>query len=629
MDGVEEEKNSSSDFRSHIVGVHAMLRRRTATLCFRARRLSSYGSITASVPMGAIPRVLLASRHAPLQHQPQLIRTALLCGTGLTLGRLLLHPQQPASCSSSVEHTALQRRASEQQTRFELEEWRQQDVSLLGVCKRSIRSLFRALYLCALIGPLLLTMPLRNWTLTSEAWWWWCVRTLEHSGALLIKLAQWSSSRPDLFGEDACDRFKHLQDAARPHAWDASEQRLEALFGSGWREILRLESHTPIGSGCIAQVYKGSLLIPHSHSDTEGEWRPVAIKVVHPDVREFIQIDMDLLRGLGWFVERCSARSFWLSPSGMLDEFASLLLMQLDLTVEARHLDRFLHNFPPDAGDGKRCLVTFPQPFHPYVSRDVLVESFIDGEPFLHWAHRVQPPQSERQRICYDGIDAVIKMIFIDNFVHGDLHPGNIFVTPTGQLAFLDAGIAIRFSERDHQHLIDVLSAFITYDGYEGGRLMAEHSSLDAGGGAAYALPTRLDEFCRKIQKMVEMARDEPSFFDKIGECISIIFRSACEHQVRLQSSFINIALAVKVVEGSVIQVDPLSVVAPRAKAVVMKESMRRKGEELLGRTLSEAQRLREEEERKLEEEWAALDERRRREAQALVDSRKAAKPGP
>ena len=38
-------------------------------------------------------------------------------------------------------------------------------------------------------------------------------------------------------------------------------------------------------------------------------------------------------------------------------------------------------------------------------------------------------------------------MLFTDNFVHGDLHPGNIFVTRDGELALLDAGIALRYTE--------------------------------------------------------------------------------------------------------------------------------------------------------------------------------------
>ena len=87
-----------------------------------------------------------------------------------------------------------------------------------------------------------------------------------------------------------------------------------------------------------------------------------------------------------------------------------------------------------------------------------------------------------RSRVCAAGIDALIQMIFVDNFVHGDLHPGNIFVvedTASGeaQLAYLDAGIAVSYSDADHEHLIDVLTAFIQYDGYEVGRLMASQSS--------------------------------------------------------------------------------------------------------------------------------------------------------
>ena len=56
---------------------------------------------------------------------------------------------------------------------------------------------------------------------------------------------------------------------------------------------------------------------------------------------------------------------------------------------------------------------------------------------------------------------------------------------------------------------------------------------------------------------MVEMARDEPSFFEKVSECIAIICQAACDHHVKMQSGFISIALSVKVVEGSVIQALP------------------------------------------------------------------------
>merc|ERR1712060_172608 len=92
-----------------------------------------------------------------------------------------------------------------------------------------------------------------------------------------------------------------------------------------------------------------------------------------------------------------------------------------------------------------------------------------------------------------------------------------------------------------------------------------------------------LDGFCAKIQTMVELARISPTLFDQIGHCISIICEAACEHRVKMQGGFISIALSIKVVEGSVIQVDPGAIVAPRAKPVVIREHFRRKGKGLLG----------------------------------------------
>lgn len=139
-------------------------------------------------------------------------------------------------------------------------------------------------------------------------------------------------------------------------------------------------------------------------------------------------------------------------------------------------------------------------------------------------------------------------------------------------------------------------------------------------------------------------ARDEPSFFDKLGECISLICQAACDHQVKLQSGFISIALSVKVVEGALLQVDPLCVVAPRAKAVVVREHMRRKGAKLLGgvrndatgdlvdneggkredELIKEARRRAEESERKLEEQLAEVEKQKRADQQQRLEARAA-----
>ena len=51
-----------------------------------------------------------------------------------------------------------------------------------------------------------------------------------------------------------------------------------------------------------------------------------------------------------------------------------------------------------------------------------------------------------KRKLARIGVDAFLKMCFQDNFVHGDLHPGNILVSEANadkpmRVIFLDAGI--------------------------------------------------------------------------------------------------------------------------------------------------------------------------------------------
>ena len=359
----------------------------------------------------ALPRVIARRARVPLYGPTSLVtaaarhpRLTAVIGAGAGFSALLVLQEAPVRCDAAPSVIAPQIVPSE--TALALH-------APLATASRVLRSLLRLLYLGLVFSPLALTWHLSVWTGCTDLWWRWLAHSLESSGALLIKLAQWSSSRPDLFGDAVCARFLHLQSSAQPHPWRHTVRTLDAMFaGREWRDELRLDS-TPIGSGCIAQVYRGEL------RNDAGEWQPVAVKVIHPQVARQVAIDMDVLHAAGYLLERLP-RLTWLNPSGMLGEFASLLLMQLDLRVEADHLDTFLANFSLDGRyDG---VVTFPRPCWPYVSRDVLVESFIEGEPFVEWARTHDPPTSLRQRVCEGGVDAVLKMIFVDNFVHTCTH---------------------------------------------------------------------------------------------------------------------------------------------------------------------------------------------------------------
>lgn len=121
-----------------------------------------------------------------------------------------------------------------------------------------LRLTFRALVLLLKFGPLLLLSPL---VLVSSRWTsYWLdalVWVTETSGPTFIKLGQWASTRRDIFSPEFCERLSRLHVKVRPHTWAHTKQCLQRAFGEGWRRVLVFESKEPVGSGCVAQVYRG------------------------------------------------------------------------------------------------------------------------------------------------------------------------------------------------------------------------------------------------------------------------------------------------------------------------------------------------------------------------------------
>lgn len=168
-----------------------------------------------------------------------------------------------------------------------------------------------------------------------------CLHCVEFSGAAAIKMMQWAGSRPDMFGQSFCNVFSQLQDDTTPHGWKHTEESLRKAFGENWRDHLRL--YETLGSGCIAQVYRGVIF------DDDGKEQQIAVKVKHPNVDDDIDADLDIMRLSTHVLEALPFDVFrnlkWLNLPGFIEEMATMLSIQLDLRQEADHLERFNENF--------------------------------------------------------------------------------------------------------------------------------------------------------------------------------------------------------------------------------------------------------------------------------------------
>ena len=107
------------------------------------------------------------------------------------------------------------------------------------------------------------------------------------------------------------------------------------------------------------------------------------------------------------------------------------MLSQLDLRIEARNLKRFRRDFADDPQ------VEFPQPVMDLTTEKVLVEAFIHGEPILNYCDEGRKEKKDREHLAKIGLETVMKMIFLYDFVHGDLHPGSYSFSVLLLLAFV------------------------------------------------------------------------------------------------------------------------------------------------------------------------------------------------
>jgi predicted unusual protein kinase regulating ubiquinone biosynthesis (AarF/ABC1/UbiB family) len=100
----------------------------------------------------------------------------------------------------------------------------------------------------------------------------------------------------------------------------------------------------------------------------------------------------------------------YLSLSDSVRKFRDVMLPQLDLTLESKHLTRFNRDFANEPA------VAFPHPVNDLTSTRVLTETFIRGRPILEYT---TASEAVRKELAYAGLEVTLKMIFLHDFLHG------------------------------------------------------------------------------------------------------------------------------------------------------------------------------------------------------------------
>jgi ubiquinone biosynthesis protein len=356
-------------------------------------------------------------------------------------------------------------------------------------------------------------------------------QTLDDLGPTFVKFGQLLSTRSDILPDSVLAELQKLQDTVRPMPAGAAQAIIERELGAPVEEVFTRFDPEPLGSASIGQVHRAVL--------REGE--VVAVKVQRPEAPGRVESDLELMREFADFLDRRFGRRIFVDVRGLVAEFETVIRRELDYTAEAENARRFAVNF---AGTP----VVIPRVHLEYSTRRVLTLQNIEGTRF----HDIQPlllSPSERRRVASMGADAIFKMAFEDGFFHGDPHPGNLILTPKGDLALLDFGMVGYMSRGDIEALSRLFIAVIQRDAAAALRGL---ESL----GVRYATEVRGD-----------LERDLREFFNKysglsvgevtLGQALSELISLARRYRLRVPPVFPLLTKALVTAEGLARAIDP------------------------------------------------------------------------
>jgi aarF domain-containing kinase len=262
-------------------------------------------------------------------------------------------------------------------------------------------------------------------------------------------------------------------------------------------------------------------------------------------VSSSVHLDLDLLTAIAKTVERVGTWAgfeWWALPDAV-NEFSVAMKKQMDLRNEARNLDVFNRDF-------HGCdYVRFPKVLK--AGRRVLIETLEEGESIKK---SFKKDVEERRRLAVPLITVFLRMVFVHNLIHCDLHPGNRLVSKDGTLTILDAGIAASLGEEDRSNLRDLFGAVVMNRGREAGLMIVDRARVEK--------CKDREAFAKEIEGIVNRFHDlRKSGLTlggvKIGALLGEVLSACRRHGVMLEPKMANVVLSTIVLEGVGRTMDP------------------------------------------------------------------------
>ncbi|MBU1240437.1 AarF/ABC1/UbiB kinase family protein, partial [Myxococcota bacterium] len=233
-----------------------------------------------------------------------------------------------------------------------------------------------------------------------------------------------------------------------PTDYSFMKKRLQREWGEKPEAILQSIDKKPIAAASIGQVHRAVL--------KTGE--EVVVKIQYPGLEAILDQDLKAFRGI------VSLISLFFPDAELhriYEEIRSILLEEIDFTIEAKNMTRFRNHFSSFYG------VTAPALYAQYSTAHVLVAEFIDGVK-INDVKGLEALGTDGETVSTLLIESFAHQLFDHGFYHADPHPGNLLVRQgPGQgpeIVFIDFGAACEISETTREGMVEFVQSGVRKD---------------------------------------------------------------------------------------------------------------------------------------------------------------------
>lgn len=236
----------------------------------------------------------------------------------------------------------------------------------------------------------------------------WLCKALDGAGPTYVKVGQFISSRPDIFGKEISKDLAPLRDSVTPFDFTLVKDKIPA-------EVTDVET-TPIASASIAQIHRAKL-----------NGRQVVLKLKRPGIEAQIKEDLELIRnGTSLLSLIPNFGIEFVKP--WLNEFETGLLSELDFKKEIKNI-AFFRDVYRDRDD-----IIIPRPYSKLSTQDVIVMDYTPSDPIKF------PFKAERL------VNMFLEQLLYEGVIHGDLHTGNLGIRDSS-IVLYDFGNIIKITD--------------------------------------------------------------------------------------------------------------------------------------------------------------------------------------